>query len=437
MNTLYKYQEEDVEWLINHPRAILASEMGLGKTVEAVELCKRINASNILIICPLPVIEVWQKHFNEWWPDHRTRNVVILNYEKLRNEHVCSLLVRVKWDIIIFDEAHKLRSRKSLQAKRATVLAQFNPRVLFITGTPLQNAVPEIWTILHAINRKRYPSFWDFTMRHCYVFTLNKPPFPRIITGVRKSTLPQLRQELSDIMLRRLAKDVVEEIPLITQTIEVTLPEWQQKLYDECVQEIDTQNALAVITKLRQLCLDPRLVGVEHNQTPIKTALLREIVEGRSDSIVLYTYFARYAERLASELGVKCSLYTGQTRTTRDDALKEFLAGKTDVLVATIGTASEGLNLQERSHTVVFADTWWNPKVMDQCIARVRRNGQKHPVIAIETLVKNTVEEKLLHIRHNKTKVFNSVFQVAEHIAQELKEERQCLQKHAQDAATH
>jgi len=405
---LYPYQEEDVNWLLAHPRSILGSEMGVGKTIEVLKLCEQVSAENVLVICPKSLIAEWQYQIEQWLGKEWLDKFVVFNYEKLLNEELASLLSQTHWDVICFDECHKLKNPKAKRTKAAFLLSD-HTRLILASGTPMQNGPQDLWSLLHLLEPSHFPNYYAFIATYCIIQQLPKPPFPKIIVGTRNKE--QLRETLQSRMLRREKKDVLKDLPdKVYRTIPVELEDSQRGKYKSMEDElfvlldsgekITAPAAMAQLIRLRQICLEPNLLSEDHKTSSpsAKTGLILELLSSATNPVIIFTYFEKYATLLSQELHkakIPCALYTGQqTAEERATRVREFQSGKYRVLIGTITSMGLGLTLTA-ADTVIFSDWWYNPAVNDQAIDRLHRIGQTRSVQVIDLWAKSTIEDAM------------------------------------------
>jgi SNF2 family DNA or RNA helicase len=435
---LYPYQVEDVKALSERPRCILGSEMGIGKTAEVLALVKQEDMASVLVICPKSLISEWEYQVEQWLGKEWLDRFVILNYEKLRKDTVLAAIIQYKWDLICFDECHKLKNPKALQTKGATLVSNDGARVIMMSGTPMMAGPQDLFSLLRIINPITYKSYSDFIQRYCVIIQLPKPPFPNIIVGPRKDTQEELSNILSQYMIRRLKKDVLDLPPKLYRTIPVELEPSQRAKYNQMEDElfvlldsgekITAPAITAQITRLRQICLEPNLLSqIEKVSSPsTKTLLLLDLIEGTKSPVVVYTVFEKYTRILSEELTkhkVPHALFTGATSMPdRTQALRDFQQGKYKVLVGTITTMGLGVTLTA-SHTVIFTDNYWTPAVNEQAVDRLHRIGQNETVDILDMWAKGTIEDHVHRVLNRKEKPINEIMLRAK-VLESLRQER-------------
>ena len=419
---LYSYQIEDVKALTEKPRCILGSEMGVGKTAEVLALIKQENLAYILVICPKSGISEWEYQIEQWlgkeWLDHFT----ILNYEKLRRATLITALNQHKWDLICFDECHKLKNHKAKQTKGAFSITRNGSRVILMSGTPMMAGPQDLFSLLNIIDPTTFKSYKTFTNRYCVTIQLPKPPFVNIIVGAKNQE--ELSDVLSNYMIRREKKDVLDLPPKMYRTIPVELKPSQFDKYLQMEnhlftlldngEKITAPAITAQITRLRQICLEPNLLSqTEKVSSPsAKTLLLLDLIDSINSPIIIYTVFEKYTRILSEELTkhkISHTLYTGAiSASNRTKARMEFQQGKYKVLLGTITTMGVIITLTI-SHTVIFTDNYWTPAINEQAVDRVHRIGQVHPVDILDMWAKGTIEDHVHRVNNRKNKPINEI----------------------------
>lgn len=435
---LYPYQVEDVKSLTERPRCILGSEMGVGKMIEALALVKQEDMASILVVCPKSLISEWELQIEQWLGKEWLDRFTILNYEKMRKDTVLAAIISYKWNLICFDECHKLKNPKAKQTKGATLISNDGARVILMSGTPMMSGPQDLFSLLRIISPTNFKSHKDFIERYCVTVQLPKPPFVNIIVGPRKETQEELSNILSQYMIRREKKDVLDLPPKLYRTIPVELEPSQLAKYkqmeDELFVLLDSGEQIfapaitAQITRLRQICLEPNLLSeIEKTSTPsTKTLLLMDLIEGIKGPVVVYTVFEKYTRILSAELTkhkVPHTLFTGQTSIPdRTQALRDFQSNKYKVLVGTITTMGLGVTLTA-SHTVIFTDNYWTPAVNEQAIDRLHRIGQTEIVDILDMWAKHTIEDHVHRVLDRKEKPITEIMLRAK-VLESLRNER-------------
>ena len=459
-NRLYAYQRDDVEWIIQHPRCIVGSSMGLGKSIEAMAIADKLQTRHCLIVCKKTMVSSWFWMLDQWLGEgaltphdnsqyeHRLSGLdleaprfVVVNYDLLSNPRCRSALLDVKWGMIVFDEAHHLKNNEAKRTQNAYLLVPGVPRVLFMTGTPIRNTPMDLFPLFRMINPREYHNWRTWRDWFCIVEEDEiwmKPkgstrPVPRLIKRILPGTKneDELRALLKHHMIRREKTEVMKDLPpkqyrIIPVELGAeraqyeTMKEEYFALLDSGV-EITAPAAIAQLTRLRQICCDANTLLPEppRPSTPSnKTLTLLDVIDETDGKLVVFTYFERYARLLCQELeekGISYRTITGQVPS--NERLRAELDFQNDptvkVLVGTIGAAGEGITLTA-ADTVVFCDLFWTPAVNEQCEDRVYGRvdkGLEHnkSILIIDLFCEGTVEQHVHDVVRAKEQMIERV----------------------------
>jgi superfamily II DNA or RNA helicase len=439
--TLRPYQLHGLAWL-NHLHAlrmggVLADDMGLGKTVQTLALLQRLHASEreddrpSLIIAPTSVVVNWSAEAKRFAPDliiHRhhgadrsederdlTRaDVVITSYPLLQRDE--QLFAKIKWDIIVFDEAQVLKNPRAKTYLSAQMLK--GRMKLALTGTPMENHLGELWSVYNLLLPGLLGDLDGFNR----IFR-----FP-IEQRADAGQMSKLKQRIRAFILRRHRDQVLGELPPKTEyTRWIELEAGQVDLYeslrtaihDDIRKVIDkkglkssTIHILDALLKLRQVCCDPRLVKLPGAAEKIanagsakldwiKTHVPELIEEGRS--ILIFSQFTSMLALISQSLnaaGIAHVELTGDTK-DRETPVMQFQAGEVKVFLLSLKAGGVGLNLTA-ADTVIHYDPWWNPAVEAQATARAHRMGQNKPVFVTKLVARGTLEERMMALLDRK-----------------------------------
>jgi len=440
----YPHQIEGIRQLCKRRNFLLADDMGLGKslqamTVFAVDIVMGLSKTAI-VVCPVTLKGNWADEFEKFTRIPHVvlsgtpaqRRVQMAKYEELpapkalivNYEQVVAHLEdfnRLAFDIAIFDEAHYLKNHKAVRTKKCLQLS--SNRSFLLTGTPMLNHVDELWSLLHKIDPFTYPKFWTFVNRYA-VFGGYKD---KQIVGVKNEK--ELTERLHGVMLRRLKKDVLDlpEVQIIERRVDL-LPE-QQKLYDDVVNDMklhrageakadDIENALTKFLRLKQICgTTLEFTGVDHS-SKLDLAVDDDLeLFARGEKVVQFTQFrsvlAAYVQRIEKAApGIPVFQLHGDIK--MDDRQGVVNAWKNHkgpaVLVCMLQVAGVGLNLTATSYGS-FLDKLFVPGLNKQAIDRLHRIGASttQPVQIREYLCRNTIESRVNQILRVKDKLFGEI----------------------------
>ena len=413
LNELYPFQREGVEWLIDRTGGILADDMGLGKTVQVIAairlLFNRATIRSVLVVCPKSLVATWEREFGRWAPElgvgvvtpmARIRkdawkavlgrfHVLLTNYEQLRE--VPDVLTRAPLDLIVADEAHRLRNR---WARVTSGSFRLEPKQFWaLTGTPLERDLEDLATLLALVAPKSFAP------------------------NDAKLHPSSLRSRARPYILRRRKKEVLEELPAVLDTTEILeLSKTQKRSYRAAVRRHrlagDKGNELALLTRLLLLC-DIDTDSRESCKVERILHLLGRINELKEKAIV-FSYrlepLRELKNRIVHQWGPDATLLlVGEMDSEeRDRAVAKFRNdNRALVLLASSRVGGEGLTLVEANHVFLF-NQWWNPSANDQARDRVVRIGQRRKVRIYRFCCRGTVEETLERILKSKQALIDS-----------------------------
>ncbi|TVY08139.1 DEAD/DEAH box helicase [Paenibacillus cremeus] len=438
-SVLRDYQKLGYQWLktLAHYRfgGILADDMGLGKTLQSiaflVSVLPEIRESQqpALIVSPASLVYNWRNELAKFAPDVRAviadgsreersgklkalneaqpPDVIITSYPLLRRD--IDLYVESTFHTLILDEAQVF---KNYTTQTAQAVKELQARYRFaLTGTPVENALEELWSIFDAV-------------------------FPELFSG-RKAFQELSREAVAKrarpFLLRRVKSDVLKELPEKIETLQAAelLPE-QKKLYvaylaqlrQETLKHLNEEGLqkhrikiLAGLTRLRQLCCHPALFVEGYRGGSAKFEQLMDIVEecrSAGKRMLVFSQFTEMLGLIGRELGLRGVPHfylDGQTPAAeRVELCSRFNAGERDLFLISLKAGGTGLNLTG-ADTVLLYDLWWNPAVEQQAADRAHRIGQKNVVQVIRLVAQGTVEEKMFALQQRKKNLIEEVIQ--------------------------
>ncbi|MBI9114008.1 DEAD/DEAH box helicase [Sanguibacter suaedae] len=444
---LRAYQQEGFEWLAflhgNRLGGVLADDMGLGKTLQTLALVQHVVEQHdpgagprtpFLVVAPTSVVENWAAEARRFTPGLVVRTVtgtrarrgeplaasvagadlVVTSYALLRLD--VAEYEAVAWAGLVLDEAQFVKNHRSVVYRCARRLDV--PFKLALTGTPLENTLMELWSILSVVSPGLFPSPVRFAEYYA-----------RPVEKERSSPrLAQLRRRVAPFVLRRTKEDVAPELPVKQeQVLEVTLSSRHRELYDRYLQRERTKvlglveefgehrfEVLRSLTVLRQAALDVSLVDDEHVSVPSsKLEVLFEMLDdvlAEGHTVLVFSQFTRFLGRVRDHLearGVDHSYLDGRTR-RRAEAIERFTSGETKVFLISLKAGGFGLNLTAADYCFLL-DPWWNPAAEAQAVDRAHRIGQDRTVMVYRMVAADTVEEKVMALKAAKSELVGSV----------------------------
>lgn len=433
---LRPYQRVDVEYLSQLPCAGIFNEPRTGKTPTSIALIQRLCMPRNLVVCPASLVWNWAKEFERWAPeikvfivsgDKRRRQAIYDTYMEAEGLRVL-IVSKDTWKVdtpdihfyvAFVDEAHFLRvlagSKKARTQQAQAIVDIKADRRYALTGTPTVKHTKDIYGILRFLYPSKFPSYWQFVERY---FEITIEPYEGYVIGAVKPHREQELQELIGFMsVQRKRKEVMGWLPdKEWMPFFVKMDGKQKKLYEQMEKDfmavdeetgvaIDTANVLAQATRLRQLCLDPALLGFEVPST--KTEALLEWLENNREPVVIMSMFTSYLNMLRpkiEELGLKVGMLIGEmSNQDKNRAVADFQAGRYDVILCNIVTGGTG-HTMDRAETIIFTDLAWNPVDNQQAEDRITPTTEdkvhKHTVITFQC--QDSFDERINHILRQK-----------------------------------
>ncbi|MDD6483000.1 MAG: DEAD/DEAH box helicase [Clostridiales bacterium] len=437
------YQRDGVKWLKQLSDlgfgGILADDMGLGKTLQVIAFVHGEKPKKpALIVVPSALTYNWYNEIMRFAPDasaliidgvrdERARLIetvsdyefVITSYPILRRD--IERYKKLDFSYCFIDEAQYIKNPKTMNAR---CVKRINAEHKFaLTGTPIENSLTELWSI------------FDFIMSG-YLYGLAKfreeYEIPIVKEG-SESALLSLRARIKPFILRRMKKDVLEELPeKLEYTMYAELVPQQRKMYQTylAIARSKTMSLLGeggkgkmqiltLLMRLRQICCHPALFDENYNGESGKLKLLCELVTSAMDSghrILIFSQYTSMLEIIRSvlnEKGIKSFYLDGKTPSyERLEMSDRFNSGERSVFLISLRAGGTGLNLIG-ADTVIHYDPWWNPAAMDQASDRAYRIGQTRDVQVIRLVSKDSIEEKITRLQDAKRSLADDIIKVS------------------------
>lgn len=442
---LRDYQLQGLSWLDFLQEyecgGILADDMGLGKTLQALALIQRIKENNLLsqpalVLAPTSLMGNWVNEAHQFTPDLEiclihgpdranrfaylaTADVVITSYPLILRD--AEHYREQSFSLLVLDEAQAIKNPKTKLARQVRQLQA--QRRLCLTGTPLENHLGELWALMDFAVPGLLGGWQHFNQR------FRKP----IENDADAECQQVLARRVAPFMLRRTKQDVVAELPPKSEMVQhVELGGRQRELYEAIrvsmekrIRELIASKGMAsshiefldALLKLRQACIDPRLVKLDKAANITQSAKLdwlaetlpSMVEEGRR--ILLFSQFTQalgLIEDVLKQHRIAYSKLTGQTR-KRQEAIDRFQSGEVPVFLISLKAGGSGLNLTA-ADTVIHIDPWWNPAVEQQATDRAYRIGQDKPVFVYKLVAMDTVEERIQQMQQQKQALADVLF---------------------------
>lgn len=439
---LRPYQRVDVDYLKRLPSALIANEPRTGKTPTSIILMKELSMSydmkKFLVIAPASLTLNWEKEIETWWKGElgvylikgtlKKRgalydqfkkdtgvNVLIISKDTWKNDFQdCWQDSKCEFDAVFVDEAHYLRNSDTTQSK--AVYRVKAKRRYALTGTPTIKHAIDIFGILKFLYPDRFTSYWQFAERY---FVMSEDMWGhKQIGAIKEHRKAELQEMLGFMGVQRKRSEVMSWLPekqYITHYC--GMDKKQEKLYKQMLDDfivqieedentfVDASNVLVQLTRLRQLCLDPRLLGFDVRGT--KTDNLLEWLDNNREPIVIMSMFTSYLQLIKPEiekLGLKVGEINGQMSSSDKERAKvDFQEGRLDILLCNIISAGVGFTL-DRAKVILFTDKAWNPAENEQAEDRItpttKEKNHAHEIVSF--VVSGTVDERMDSILKDK-----------------------------------
>ena len=412
---LYPFQKVGVEF-VNRAggRAMIADQMGLGKTVEGIGFALT-NKCKTLIVCPKSVTLQWAEEIKKFtgknttiWTSktvegHGNNQFHVINYDAVRKQ--IKKLRKIKWDLLICDEATYLKNRRTLRAK--SILGWYKEKrkypgiktkyILFLTGTPILNRPIEAYYLLNVLDPQRFNNFYHFIRRYGGW----KGDAPR--------NLEELHERTKDVVIRRLRKNVMSELPGKQRNdLYIRLDKGERDAYNDLLNELFRDwrfQGKATISTM------PKIQGF---LTEMKLPRVQEIIDEYLDndrSILIFSVYINPLKKLKEKYGDQAELFYGATSAKERRAIIKRLR-ESKSKVGLFGLAAGGMaidGLQYVMDTVIFLNQDWVPGVHEQAEDRTDRIGQTEKVQIFYMLCENTIDEDMRILLAEKQKVIDTV----------------------------
>jgi len=446
--TLRPYQEEGYQWAMRLAEtglgAVLADDMGLGKTLQALAvLLARAAGGPALVIAPTSLIGNWQAEAHRFAPSLRLRpyaegdaqgdrdalladlgagDVVLVSYQ-LQQLNGAAFAAR-QWHTLVLDEAQAI---KNATAKRSQAVHELGADFrLALSGTPIENRLSELWSIMRVCNPGLLGTMAAFNLRFAVPIERDRH------RGAQRT----LRKLIAPFILRRTKAQVLDDLPPRTELTMLVDAEATEHAHYEALRRQALRDAeqamaddkpgqshlniLAQLTKLRRAACDPRLVTPEIQLVGAKVKAFGELaaeLAANGHKALVFSQFVDFLALLKAPLdaaGLRYQYLDGSTPALeRTKRVAAFQGGDGDFFLISLKAGGFGLNLTVADY-VVIADPWWNPAAEDQASGRAHRIGQQRPVTVYRLVRAGTLEEKIVALHQDKRELADSVLEGSE-----------------------
>ena len=395
---LRPYQELGVKYTLHQEKVLLGDEMGLGKTIQAIATMvslRNTGATHFVVVCPASVLSNWcreiQRHsklratrvhgagrslaIKSWM---KTGGVAVTTYETTPH---FKLPEDFRYDLLVVDEAHYIKNKKAKRTQNVIKLSEHTGRLLFMTGTALENRVDEMISLISDLQ--------PATAR-------------KLLSMAFMSTAPQFREAAAPVYYRRKRDDVLKELPELIENEDwcIMTPQ-EEEIYERAVLSKSYADARRVSWNLSDL------------RYSSKARRLMELVEDAADDerkVIVFSFFLDTIRKIREMLGDKCygPINGSVPPEKRQLILDEFhKAPPGSVLVAQIQSGGTGLNIQDAS-VVIICEPQLKPSTENQAVARAHRMGQDRSVLVHRLLCEDTIDERITDMLTQKQAVFDA-----------------------------
>ncbi len=429
---LFPYQAEGVLFAVRAGRALIGDDMGLGKTVQAIAameiLARHFGISKVLVVCPTSLKYQWHNEITRFsGRDTETIRVLsggraqrqkdyalehfckITNYEKLDTD--LDLIAAWAPELVIVDEAQRVKNWNTIAARALKRID--SPFAVVLTGTPLENKLEELISIVQFVDQYRLGPTWKLLHEHQVKDEAGR------VTGY--TGLEKIGRTLAPVMIRRRKAEVLRQLPgRIDQNLLVPMTEAQMRYHRENADEVakivqrwrrtrylserDQRRMTCALQNMRMSCNSTYLLDQETDhgvKADELAALLDGLLAGPQAKVVVFSQWTRTHEIIARRLNARglghVSFHGGVPSDKRPALVERFRDDPACRVFLSTDAGSTGLNLQHAS-TLVNFDLPWNPAILEQRIGRIHRMGQTRPVQIVNLVAKGTIEEGMLSV---------------------------------------
>lgn len=407
---LRPYQQAGVEELLKKLEArhgaLLADEMGVGKTPTAIEVANRLSPKSVLIVCPASLCCNWRHELAVW--SRLPFDAEVISYGKLVNGHQRSN----EYGLIIFDESHFLKSPTAKRTKASLELkADYR---LFLTGTPIPNRPIEAYNVLKALGLKL--SYQEYGRRFCNGHLVRVPI--RGGHGLRKawdftgaSHLDELNASLREsVMVRRTKEEVLKELPKkVRQIIAMDFASGESEAFRRRFSSLSlAADILDEVARVPFAEIAEERHNVALHKLPYVLKFIDDLLESGAEKLAVFAHHRDIVEAVAGAGPDRVFLYGGMSAKQKDEAVRSFQDGDAKVFVGNILAAGVGLTLTA-ANVCVMAEEIWTPGDLIQAEDRLHRLGQKKVVLIYHIVADGSLDARIVKALIQKQQVIEEV----------------------------
>lgn len=437
---LYPFQRVGVRFLETAQHALIADDMGSGKTIQIIRALARMKAYPALVVCPNSMKLVWEEEIHKWDPD-RTTSVIggtaakrkkaikyeadyyIVNWESLRlhtnlapygslaltdREKEPKELNGIEWAAVVADEAHRAKDAKSKQTRALWAVSRVAAVRFAATGTPIESHPGELWSVMNFVSPDNFPVKTKYVERYCHQ-TFN--PFGGMeIEGLRADTAAEFHAIVDPMMIRRPKDMILPQLPEKMETVRwIPMSTKQEKAYrqmqETMIAELADDTVTVALNPLQQFVrlsqFASSYAGLEEDKVRLELpsnkveAFVELLEEAGTEPVVAFAeskQLINLAAAVIDKLGISVGLITGDTTPDQRQAyIRDFQAGNLRVMLCT-SAGAEGITLTA-ARILVFLQRFWSSIKNAQAADRVHRIGQERGVDIITFASIGTVDE--------------------------------------------
>ena len=395
---LRRYQEWGVKYILHQERVLLGDEMGLGKTVQAIAAMvslRNVGDTHFMVVCPASVLPNWCKEvtaksklrvtkihgsdkmgaLRSW---NRSGGVAVTTYETVKS--FCDTGIE-KLDLLVVDEAHYIKSAKAKRSISVRKLCDYTSRILFMTGTALENNVDEMVSLIEVLQPQIAGKVQDLTFM---------------------ASAPQFREKIARVYYRRKREDVLTELPEKEEINEwCTMSGKEETVYEQSLQSKNQ-------AEIRKLSWN--MPNLEDSCKAVRVKEIVEEAEQNDRKVLIFSFFLETIRKLHFYLGERCigpinGSVPVHTRQEMIDQFEKAPAGA--VLLAQIQAGGTGLNIQAAS-VVIICEPQFKPSIENQAISRAYRMGQSRTVFVYRMLCEKSIDERMMKLLEQKQALFDA-----------------------------
>ncbi|MEA1886841.1 MAG: DEAD/DEAH box helicase [Bacteroidota bacterium] len=439
---LYDYQKEGVKKIVEEGRILLADDMGLGKTIQAIAATELFVAyfqvRRVLIICPTSLKYQWKREIEKFadrdsiiveGPIHERKDMYndaslykIISYGICRND--LDMINAMDPDLVIIDEAQRIKNWKTKTAQAVKKIK--SEYAIVLTGTPLENKIDELHSIVEFIDMYKLGPLFRFLNNHQILDEKGK------LSGYKN--LRTINETLKDILLRRTKKEIIDQLPgRIDKNFYVELTKEQERdhdsyydtvcqlvnkwIYQRMLSESDRELLLMSLNCMRMVCDSTYILNKKTNsgnKINEVTELLGELLQNDENKIVIFSQWKRMFELQIKELDknkIPFVYLNGDISARQRKVIMDLFQNNNEIKIfLSTDAGGVGVNLQS-ANILINLDLPWNPAVLEQRIGRIYRLGQKQHISVFNFIAKKSIEHRILYLLDFKKSVFKGVIE--------------------------